>query len=96
MGVKSSSAYHSSLFASHFVGGMLRGLFVNFRINFMKKTAPRKQPSESTRRSSRACRTSERWTFTHTSDRLFALGSTKSVRRFAYRTMLGELRFLSL
>ena len=94
--VNANSDSHFSISSSHFRGGMRRSLFVNFHISFMKKTAPSKQPSESTRRSSRACRTSERWTFTHTSERLFALGSTDGIRRFAYRTMMGELRFLSL
>jgi hypothetical protein len=68
----------------------------NANTHFMKKTALKNQPSESARRSSRACRSPERWAFNHTSERLFALGSTDSIRRFAYRTMMGELRFLPL
>ena len=66
-----------------------------FRL-FMKKKIRRDPPSETTRRSSEACLTPERWAFSHTSERLFALGSTESARRFAYRTMMGELRFLPL
>jgi hypothetical protein len=62
----------------------------------MKKKAHRNPPSESMRRSSRVCGTTERWAFSHTSERLFALGSTDSIRRFAYRTMMGELRLLPL
>jgi hypothetical protein len=93
---RKTTSIHFALSTSPFAGGMRGGLLGNSRINFMKKTAPRNAPSESTRRSSRACRAPERWAFNHTSDRLFALGSTQSVRRFAYRTMMGELRFLPL
>jgi len=94
--VKANSASRTSQVTFHFRGGMLRGLFLNSLFDFMKKTAPRNQPSESTRRSSWACRTPERWAFNHTSERLFALGSTDRVRRFAYRTMMGELRLLPI
>ena len=95
--VKANSAANSSPVSTHLHGGALRFVSVLHAFpDFMKKTARRNQPSESTRRSSRACRTPERWAFSHTSDRLFALGSSGSVRRFAYRTMMGELRFLPL
>ena len=37
-----------------------------------------------------------RWEFNPASESLFALGSIDSVRRAAYRTAAGELRFLPL
>lgn len=66
---------------------------------FMKKTSRRDHPSEPSHRSPRACRqnggSEGRWEFT-ASGSLFALGSTDAVRRAAYRTVAGEMRFLPL
>jgi hypothetical protein len=79
--------------------GAVGAFFVNHITAFlidMKKTTRRNQPSAPTHRGFRACRSQERWTFSHTSERLFALGSAEGVQRFAYRTMMGELRFLPL
>ena len=67
--------------------------------NFMKKPSRRDHPSESSHRSPRDCRqnggSEGRWEFT-ASGSLFALGSTDAVRRAAYRTAAGEMRFLPL
>ncbi|MCE0498584.1 MAG: hypothetical protein LV481_11620 [Methylacidiphilales bacterium] len=64
----------------------------------MKKPARRTHPSETSRRSPRDCRRDGakegRWSFNLASEILFALGSTESARRVAYRTPTGELRFL--
>ena len=64
----------------------------------MKKPARRSPPSETPRRSPKDCRREGakegRWSFNLASDILFALGSTESARRVAYRTPTGELRFL--
>jgi len=68
-------------------------------LNFMKKPSRRDQPGESSRRSSRDCRqnggSEGRWEFI-TSGSIFALGSSDSARRAAYRSADGELRFLPL
>jgi hypothetical protein len=70
-----------------------------FLLNFMKKNSRRDHPSESSHRSRRDCHqnggSEDRWEFTSSSS-LFALGSTDAVRRAAYRTAGGELRFLPL
>ncbi len=64
----------------------------------MKKQTRRIHPDETPRRSPRDCRRDGakegRWSFNLAGDNLFALGSTESVRRVAYRTPTGELRFL--
>jgi hypothetical protein len=71
----------------------------HFRLNFMKKTSRRDHPSEPSYHSRRDCRQSGgskgRWEFT-ASGSLFAVGSTDSAHRAAYRTAAGELRFLPL
>jgi hypothetical protein len=64
---------------------------------FMKKST-RHHPDESSqgKRSSRADSGSKgRWEFT-ASGSLISLGATAAVRRAAYRTATGELRFLPL
>jgi hypothetical protein len=69
------------------------------RLSFMKKTSRRDHPSEPSHRNRRDCRqnggSEGRWEFT-ASGSLIALGSTDAVRRAAYRTADGELRFLPL
>jgi hypothetical protein len=69
-------------------------------LTLMKKPSQRDHSSETTRRSGRDCRKQEKkdggWSFSLTSDKLFALGSTEQARRVAYRTATGELRFLPL
>ena len=70
-----------------------------FHLNFMKKPSRRDQRSEPSHRSPRDCQQKSgsegRWEFT-ASGSLFSLGSTEAVRRAAYRTAGGELRFLPL
>ena len=70
-----------------------------FHLSFMKKPSRRDHPSEPSHRNRRDCRqnggSEGRWEFT-ASGSLFALGSTDAVRRAAYRTADGELRFLPL
>jgi len=65
----------------------------------MKKPSRRDHPGEPSPRSRRDCRqnggSEGRWEFTANGS-LFALGSTDAVRRAAYRTAEGELRFLPL
>ncbi|MCE0522462.1 MAG: hypothetical protein LV480_06080 [Methylacidiphilales bacterium] len=65
----------------------------------MKKTFRRDHPSEPSHRSQRDCLrnggSEGRWEFT-ASGNLFALGASEGVRRAAYRTATGELRFLPL
>jgi len=65
----------------------------------MKKSSRRDHPSETSRRSQQACSqnggSEGRWEFT-ASGSLIALGATESVRRAAYRTATGELRFFPL
>jgi len=65
---------------------------------FMKKPSRRSHQGETARRSTRESRRDGaqegRWSFNLASDILFALGSTESARRVAYRTPTGELRFL--
>ncbi len=72
---------------------------VNHRPSFMKKSSRRDCPSEPTHRSQRACQqkggSEGRWEFT-ASGSLISLGSIDAVRRAAYRTAEGELRFLPL
>jgi len=66
----------------------------------MKKTSRRDHPSEPTHRSHKAFRhgggSEGRWEFNLASESLFALGSSDGLRRAAYRTSGGELRFLPL
>jgi hypothetical protein len=62
----------------------------------MKKSS---HPSGRSRqqRSSRAARgTTGSWAFNLASESLFALGSSEAVRRVAYRTADGRIRFLPL
>jgi hypothetical protein len=64
----------------------------------MKKPNRHLSSGETHRRSSKDCRREGakegRWSFNLTGESLFALGSLESVRRVAYRTPTGELRFL--
>ena len=65
----------------------------------MKKPSRREHPGESSNRNGRDCRQKSGsegpWEFA-ASGSLFALGSTDAVRRAAYRTATGEMRFLPL
>jgi hypothetical protein len=64
----------------------------------MKKPSRRDHRSESSHRNPRDCHenggSKGRWEFNLAGENLFALGSTDAVRRAAYRTAGGELRFL--
>jgi hypothetical protein len=73
-----------------------KALGVNALPTFMKKSSRRDHPSEPPRRSQRDCRQDGRWSFNLASESLFALGTTESARRVAYRTADGQLRFLPL
>ena len=70
-----------------------------FPLNLMKKSSRRDHTSESSHRSARGCHknggSEGPWEFT-ASGTLVALGSSGAVRRAAYRTATGELRFLPL
>ena len=74
--------------------------YLELASDFMK-TPPRRDRSRATARPNQAgCRTSSgsvgRWAFNLASENLFALGSTDAIRRVAYRTADGHLRFLPL
>jgi hypothetical protein len=75
----------------------LLNAFHRFFHDFMKKSSRRDHPSESAvAQGSLANRKDEgRWEFTG-SGRLFPMGATDSVRRAAYWTAGGELRFFPL
>ena len=63
----------------------------------MKKSSHREEGSRGSKkvRSEKTSREG-RWAFNLASESLFALGSTETARRAAYRTATGELRFLPL
>jgi hypothetical protein len=65
----------------------------------MKKPSRRDHPSEPSQRNRRECRqngaSEGRWEF-NVNGSLIALGSTEGMRRAAYRTADGEVRFLPL
>jgi hypothetical protein len=61
----------------------------------MKKSSRRDHQGESSHRSRKKAGSDGRWEFT-ASGSLISLGSTEAVRRAAYRTADGELRFLPL
>ena len=65
----------------------------------MKKTSrPDRlhETSSQSRRDGRKKKQEDRWAFNLASETLFALGSSESARRVAYRSSDGELRFLPL
>jgi hypothetical protein len=62
----------------------------------MKKTTHRHHRRETHRRGFHACHGGDRWAFNLASERLFSIGSPDGFRRVAYRTALGEIRFLPL
>ncbi len=62
----------------------------------MKKTTRIHSPSVASHRGGARCRAQGRWAFNLASERLFALGSTERIRRGAYLTAQGEMRFLPL
>jgi hypothetical protein len=80
------------------VRAMLNCARMASHIESMKKSSRRDHPSESTHATTRARANGKgdgRWEFT-ANGRLFPVGSTDSVRRAAYWTAGGELRFLPL
>jgi len=66
----------------------------------MKTPVRRDHPRATVRRSQAGCcgqgGSAGRWAFNLASENLFALGSTEALRRAAYRTADGNLRFLPL
>ena len=94
---RAGSLWPESCFAP--LASFLRGRAEWFAATpFMKKPTRCIHPSETSSRSPRDYRRNGakegNWSFNLASDILFALGSTESARRVAYRTSTGELRFL--
>ncbi|HEY0257740.1 MAG TPA: hypothetical protein VGC39_09880, partial [Candidatus Methylacidiphilales bacterium] len=74
--------------------------FLETASDFMKTPSRRDHPRATARRNRGGCPASSgsvgRWSFNLASENLFALGSTDAIRRAAYRTADGQLRFLPL
>ena len=86
---------------------LLRGLaslstsrYLKQGLRFMKTPSRRDHPRATIRRNQSDCcdqgGSAGRWEFNLASENLFALGSTEAIRRAAYRTADGYLRFLPL
>ena len=97
--MKTTSGIPSPVFPSDFMDELRYRLVQNLIATlptYMNTTNRKNLPRNVARRGSEVCRRPGQWAFNFSSDRLFALGSTDRIRRAAYRSSSGEMRFFPL